>query len=103
MNEKKVNTAKKRLERVVMSRHATSFNRVSINGNERCSEKKFSDIYRDLGYSSISVKRHVNYKTLEAGVQLGYLTVDDVYFMFKSSTTEDMAQRRLISRRRSSD
>ena len=86
-----------------MSGHANSFKRVSTNGNERCSEKRFSDIYRDLGYSNISVKRHINYKTLEAGVQLGYLTVDDVYFMFKSSTTEVMAQRRLTSRRRNSD
>lgn len=86
-----------------MSRHATSFKRVANNGNERCSERKFSDIYRNLGYTNISVKRHINYKTLEAGVQLGYLTVDDVYFMFKSSTTEVMAQRRLISRRRNSD
>lgn len=86
-----------------MSRHATSFKRVTNNGNERCSERKFSDIYRNLGYTNISVKRHINYKTLEAGVQLGYLTVDDVYFMFKSSTTEGMAQRRLTSRRRNSD
>ena len=86
-----------------MSRHATSFKRVTNNGNERCSERKFSDIYRNLGYTNISVKRHINYKTLEAGVQLGYLTVDDVYSMFKSSTTEVMAQRRLISRRRNSD
>lgn len=86
-----------------MSRHATSFKRIPINGNERCSEKRFSDIYRELGYSNISVKRHINFKTLEAGVQLGYLTVDDVYFMFKSSTTEDMAQRRLIYRRTNSD
>lgn len=86
-----------------MSRHATSFKRVTNNGNERCSERKFSDIYRNLGYTNISVKRHINYKTLEAGVQLGYLTVDDVYFMFKSSTTEVMAQRRLTSRRRNSD
>lgn len=54
-----------------------------------------ADINMEL--STLTPNKH---DVLEAGIQLGYLSKDDVLYICKTTTTDDDATRRLTNKRR---